>query len=117
MGSFLSLPEPFPTSSDVANLSVLGHDLATGYCGRGPLEAASQGILLGTNQLAFRCSLVNVSDEGIVQDYSAGQISTPEAVELLEALNATLGSDKVRFAPGVAYRNLLILTGDEFSPM
>jgi 2,3-bisphosphoglycerate-independent phosphoglycerate mutase len=116
LGTFRALPEPFPTSSDVANLSVLGHDLATGYCGRGPLEAASQGILLGTNQMAFRCSLVNVSDDGIVQDYSAGQITTPEAVELIEALQTALGSEKVRFAPGVAYRNLLILTGDEFSP-
>nr|HQH11849.1 phosphoglycerate mutase [Candidatus Sumerlaeota bacterium] len=43
-GSFLTLPDGFPTSSDVANLSVLGYDLATCYTGRGPLEAGAQGI-------------------------------------------------------------------------
>ncbi len=35
-GTFLTLPAGFPTSSDVANMSVLGYDLAKFYCGRGP---------------------------------------------------------------------------------
>ncbi|MDY5954102.1 MAG: phosphoglycerate mutase, partial [Kiritimatiellia bacterium] len=53
-GTLLTLPDGFPTSSDVANMSVLGCDLATELCGRGPLEAASQGIQLGANDLCFR---------------------------------------------------------------
>ena len=50
-GTLLTLPEPFPTSSDVANMSVLGCDLTTEYCGRGVLEAASQGISLGKHDI------------------------------------------------------------------
>ena len=34
-GTLRTLPEGFPTSSDVANMSVMGCDLASEYCGRG----------------------------------------------------------------------------------
>ncbi|HOE64080.1 MAG TPA: cofactor-independent phosphoglycerate mutase [Candidatus Sumerlaeota bacterium] len=113
-GSFLTLPDGFPTSSDVANLSVLGYDLATCYTGRGPLEAGAQGIDLAPNQIALRCNLITVLD-GVIEDYSGGHISNEDAAELMNAMQEKFGSDKVRFYPGVSYRNLLILTGDEFS--
>jgi 2,3-bisphosphoglycerate-independent phosphoglycerate mutase len=45
--------------------------------------------------------------------YSAGHISTDEAKRLIEALNESLGSDKLRFYPGVGYRHLLKLKGHE----
>ena len=44
-GTLLTLPEGFPTSSEVANMSVLGCDLPTEYCGRGALEAAGRGAV------------------------------------------------------------------------
>ena len=46
-GTFLSLPDGFPTSSDAANMSVLGYSLAQFYPGRGPIEAVAQGISSG----------------------------------------------------------------------
>lgn len=113
-GTFLTLPEGFPTSSDVANMSVLGGDLATEICGRGPLEAASQGITLAPDQIAFRMNLVSVDDDGILRDFSGGHIPQHDAEDAIALLNKELGSEKIRFAPGVSYRNLLILTGDEF---
>jgi len=113
-GTLLTLPDGFPTSSDVANLSVLGYDLATCYSGRGPLEAASQGILLGPDEIAFRCNLITERD-GVLDEYSGGHLSTEEAVDLVGTLNQAFGSDRVRFHPGVSYRNLLILRGKEFS--
>jgi len=113
-GSFLTLPDGFPTSSDVANLSVLGYDLASCYTGRGPLEAAAQGIDLLPNQVAFRCNLITVKD-GILEDYSGGHISNEEARELISCLNENLGSETVHFYPGVSYRNLLIVTGEKIS--
>jgi len=115
-GTFLTLPEGFPTSSDVANMSVLGGNLATELCGRGPLEAASQGITLAPNQIAFRMNLVSVDDHGILCDFSGGHIAQCDAEEAIALLNKALGSEKIRFAPGVSYRNLLILTGAEFTP-
>ena len=114
-GTMLTLPAGFPTSSDVANMSVLGCDLATELCGRGPLEAASQGIRLGADDIAFRMNLVTVDKDGILRDFSGGHISQPDAVEAVRLLNEKLGTDTIRFYPGVSYRNLLILSGPEYS--
>ena len=114
-GTFLTLPVGFPTSSDVANMSVLGGDLATELCGRGPLEAASQGITLATNEIAFRVNLVSIDEQGILRDFSGGHISQKDSKETIALLNTNLGSEKIRFAPGVSYRTLLILTGCEFN--
>ncbi|MCL1920835.1 MAG: 2,3-bisphosphoglycerate-independent phosphoglycerate mutase [Kiritimatiellaeota bacterium] len=114
-GTMLTLPDGFPTSSDVANMSVLGCDLATELCGRGPLEAASQGIALDADDVAFRMNLVTLDDGGILRDFSGGHIAQPDAEETIALLNAELGTDKIRFCPGVSYRNLLILSGAAFS--
>ena len=113
-GTFLTLPEGFPTSSDVANLSVLGYDLSQCYTGRGPLEAGAQGINLAENQIAFRCNLITVKD-GLIEDYSGGHISNDDARELMTSLEEKFGTGDVRFYPGVSYRNLMILTGEQFS--
>ncbi|MBP5319369.1 MAG: 2,3-bisphosphoglycerate-independent phosphoglycerate mutase [Kiritimatiellae bacterium] len=115
-GTMLTLPDGFPTSSDVANMSVLGCDLATELCGRGPLEAASQGIPTGPHDLIFRMNLVTVDGQGILRDFSGGHIAQADAVESIRLLNDELGSEAVRFYPGVSYRNLLVLSGEAFSP-
>ncbi len=114
-GTMLTLPEGFPTSSDVANMSVLGCDLATELCGRGPLEAASQGIPLGPNDIAFRMNLVTVDADGILRDFSGGHIAQADAEEAIRLLNDALGTGSIRFYPGVSYRNLLVLSGPEYS--
>ena len=114
-GTFLTLPEGLPTSSDVANMSVLGFYPEHNYPGRGPIEAVSQGILLGPDDIAWRCNLVTVSPEGILVDYSAGHIDNEISVRIMAGLQQELGSGKVSFYPGVSYRNLLVLHGSEFS--
>ncbi len=113
-GTFLSLPDGFPTSSDVANMSVLGYDLAKYYPGRGPIEAVSQGIDLKNNEIAWRCNLITVKNDKIY-DYSAGHIKEDIAQQLISDIQKEFGNDKVSFVSGVSYRNLLILHGDEFS--
>ena len=114
-GTFLTLPEGLPTSSDVANMSVLGFYPERNYPGRGPIEAASQQIELAPDDIAWRCNLVTADDE-YLRDYSAGHIENDRATQLMAALQREFGSDKVTFHPGVSYRNLLILHGSEFSP-
>ena len=113
-GTLLTIPEPFPSSSDAANLSVMGYDLAENYCGRGPIEAASKGIELKEDEIAFRCNLITINKD-ILEDYSAGQIDQKSTENLIDLLNKELGSEKVIFYAGVSYRNLLILKGEEFS--
>jgi len=113
-GTFLSLPEGYPTSSDAANMSVLGYSLPDCYPGRGPLEAVSQGIELGENDFAWRCNLVNAAND-IMVDYSSGHIKNEISSQLIYALKKEFDDDKLTFYPGLSYRNLLILHGDEFS--
>ena len=85
-GTFLSLPEGFPTSSDAANMSVLGYSLARFYPGRGPIEAVSQHIDLKADDIAWRCNLVHVDENGILVDYSAGHIDNKISSKLMKEL-------------------------------
>ncbi len=114
-GTFLALPEGFPTSSDAANMSVLGYNLAKFYPGRGPIEAVSQGIALADDDIAWRCNLVYVDEQGILVDYSAGHIDNAVSSRLMRDLQQEFGSAEATFHPGVSYRNLLVLHGNKFS--
>ena len=113
-GLFRSLPEGFPTSSDVANMSVLGYDPAVYYSGRGPLEALSRGIDLAEDDLAWRCNLIGV-DGDVLADYSAGHIENNEAHRLIEDLGKEFISEDFTFYPGVSYRNILLTHGKKFT--
>ena len=114
-GTFLTLPDGLPTSSDVANMSVLGFQPELNYPGRGPIEAASQGIELADDDVAWRCNLVYVSDDGVLRDYSAGHLSDDDSKILMAALKEEFDSPEVTFHHGVSYRNLLVLHGKKFS--
>ena len=64
--------------------------------------------------MAFRCNLVNLVDSGgalVMDDYSAGHISTDEAAELVKALDKELSGANVRFYPGTSYRHLMVWEG------
>lgn len=114
VGEFLSLPDGFPTSSDVANMSVLGYELDKYYSGRGSLEAVSQGIEMTPDDIAWRCNLIRV-EGGVLTDYSAGHIDNAASRRLMNDLQAEFGGAEFSFHPGVSYRNLLITHGAEFS--
>ncbi len=106
-GLAINVPEGYPPGSDVANMSVMGYDPALYYSGRAPLEAASMDIPLGSNDVAFRCNLITIKD-GLIADHSAGHITSEEARELIEAVDAELGSEELKFYPGISYRHLLV---------
>ncbi len=117
-GLVKTIPEGYPPGSDVANLSVFGYDPAACYSGRSPLEAASMGVELAPVDVAFRLNLVYlVAHYGklYMGDFSAGHISTPEAQQLIEALQEELGDDEFRFYPGISYRHLLVWRGGKTS--
>lgn len=111
VGLVKTIPAGLPAGSDVANLSILGYDPTRYYTGRAPIEAAAQKIELKDDQTAFRCNLVTVKDNVMV-DYSADHISTEEAKELIKAVNEILGDGELTFYPGVSYRHLLVIKGD-----
>lgn len=108
VGLVCTVPAGMEPSSACACLSILGYDPKVYYKGRGAIEAVSVGVPLDEGDLVFRSNLVSVSD-GRMASYSAGYITTPEARELISALNKELGSGEVRFYVGTSYRNLLVL--------
>jgi 2,3-bisphosphoglycerate-independent phosphoglycerate mutase len=114
-----TIPQGFPPGSDVANLSVLGYDPHVYHSGRAPLEAASIGISLLPDDVAFRCNLVTLGDgeDPVMEDYSAGHISSQEAGLLIDDLNAFAGSDECRFYSGVSYRNIMVWKGGSLKVM
>jgi len=101
------IPIRMTPASDVANLSILGYNPRKFYTGRGPLEAANMDIDLKDDEVAFRCNLVTVSDNKIL-DYSAGHISSQEAQTLINDLNSKLSTPDITFYAGVSYRHLVI---------
>ena len=102
-----TVPDGFPPGSDVANMSILGYDPAVYYSGRAPLEAASMGVALEADDVAFRCNLITI-ENGTIKDYSAGHISSDEAEILIDTLDSELSTEKVRFYPGISYRHLIV---------
>ncbi|MBI5345262.1 MAG: cofactor-independent phosphoglycerate mutase [Deltaproteobacteria bacterium] len=110
-GMFATVPEGYPPGSDVANLSIFGYDPRKFYTGRAPLEAASIGVKLNKNDVAFRCNLVTlIHKDGstVMGDYSSGHIPTDEAGELIKTLDKELSGRGVRFYPGTGYRHLMV---------
>lgn len=116
LGMVKTVQDGMKPGSDVANLSVMGYDTKKCYSGRSPLEAASIGVPLRDSDVTFRCNLVTLSDEEnygdkTMIDYSAGEITTEEAAELIKAVAAELDTDAIKFYPGISYRHLTVWDG------
>jgi 2,3-bisphosphoglycerate-independent phosphoglycerate mutase len=112
LGLVKTIPDGFEPGSDVANLSLLGYDPKRYHTGRAPFEAASMGVKLRHQQVAYRMNLVTLEvrsqDEIIMRSHSSGDISTEEARPLVDALKQGLSRPGIDIYPGVAYRHLLV---------
>ena len=117
LGLTRTIPRGLPPGSDVGTMSVLGYDPARYHTGRSPIEAASMGVELGPDDVAFRCNLVTLETlEGgseIMRDFAGGHPPTEEAAEIVRDLQRALGRDGLEFHPGVSYRHLLVWRGGE----
>jgi len=109
-GMLDTIPKGFAPGSEIANLSVLGYNVAKVFEGRGSLEAASMGISIEPGEMAMRCNLICI-ENGKIKNHSAGHISNEEAFELIQFLQKELGNEKINFYPGVSYRHLLKVKG------
>ncbi len=116
LGMCKTVQDGMKPGSDVANLSVMGYDTKKCYTGRSPLEAASIGVKMLDDDVTFRTNLVTLSDEEnyadkTMLDYSAGEITTEESTQLIEAIAKELDTDKIKFYPGISYRHLCVWNG------
>ncbi len=112
-GRFITIPLGMPTGSAIANLSILGYNSRVCFQGRGVLEAASMGVKLDSEDVAFRCNLICVRNNRI-KSHSGGHITTEEAKGLIRIVNHKLGTEHIKFYSGVSYRHLLVLKGEGF---
>ncbi len=108
VGRAAVIPEGMPPGSDVGNMAIFGYDPTRFHTGRAPIEAAALGLELRPDQVAYRCNLVTVGDDGTMVDFAGGHPSTDEATEVILALDAALGGDGVSFHPGVQYRHIMV---------
>jgi len=106
--------------------AILGYDPKKYYQGPGPLEAASLGVAVGEHDVVYRCTMVSLRADAqsgskgglneikklgphvVMDDATAGLISTEEARELIEAINEQLGSEMIQFYPGLGHRHLMV---------
>jgi len=112
IGLVRTIPDGFNPGSEIANLSIFGYDPILYYTGRGPLEAASLGVKLSADDIAFRCNLVTLKFEGnkiVMEDFSAGHITDAEAKKVILDLNKEMATNEIRFYSGVSYRHLMVL--------
>jgi len=103
-----NIPKGMEPGSDVAAVSIFGYDPKKYYTGRGPLEAASLGVKLAKNDIAFRCNLVTVKG-GKMESFTAHHIATAEAQQLIAKLNKEIGEKGIKFYPGLSYRHLIVI--------
>jgi 2,3-bisphosphoglycerate-independent phosphoglycerate mutase len=114
-GLLRTVPEDLNPGSDTAILSILGYDPMRFCTGRGAFEAASRGIQLKENDVAFRCNLITERD-GILIDHSGGHIKSRESSQLIEAVKKTCEKpNEIEFFSGLDYRHFLILRNSPLS--
>ncbi len=125
VGLCKTVPDGMKPGSDVANMSVLGFAPNKFYTGRSPLEAVSMGIDLKPTDVTLRCNLVTLSDDEPYEnktmlDYSAGEITTAEAAELIDYLKKEFDDERLTLHAGISYRHCLVvkdgITGHNLTP-
>ena len=112
--------------SGLTGTSILGYEPKKYYQGPGPLEAASLGVAVGEHDVVYRCTMVTLKAEPqpaakpgagdlkklgphiMMEDATAGLITSEEARELIDAVNEQLGSETIQFYPGSGHRHLMV---------
>ncbi len=120
LGSVVNCPKEFEPGSATAILSIFGVDPLDYYHGRGPLEAAAQGIALRDGDMACRCNMVALSDgdepyaERRILSHSAGSIEAEDSDALVTALWASeeFGALAEKYGcaiyPGSSFRHFMV---------
>lgn len=112
LGLVATIPDGMPPGSDVGTMTMLGYDPALYHTGRAPIEAASQGIDLGSDDVVFRMNLVSLKPAAggamVMNDFTSGHISSEEAAKMVADIERQLGGDGIEFHNGVSYRHLMV---------
>lgn len=110
--------------SGLTGTAILGYDPKIYYQGPGPFEAASLEVNVTEHDVVYRCTMVTLKAEPgakgassdikklgphvVMEDATAGLISTEEARGLIDAANEQLGSETIQFYPGAGHRHIMV---------
>ena len=121
LGSVVNCPKEFEPGSATAIMSIFGASPLQYYHGRGPLEAAAQGIKLADGDMACRCNMVALEDadkpysERRILSHSAGSIDGETSDALISALWASpafaaLAKEyDIEINPGSSFRHFAVM--------
>lgn len=103
-----------PVGTDMGHLVLFGNHPSV-YPGRGPIEAAGEGMDLQEGDIAFRCNFSTRIDNNVILDRRAGRIR--EGTKLLEQAihNMHIEDVTVLFKAATEHRAVLILRGEGLS--
>ncbi|HPQ52089.1 MAG TPA: cofactor-independent phosphoglycerate mutase [Spirochaetota bacterium] len=107
LGVTKTVPEGMSPGSDTANLSVFGYDPQKYYTGRAPLEALNMGIELGPGDVAFRCNIVTLEGDVLV-DFSADHIESEFSEIVINEMKKYFPVKGIEYYAGVSYRNIVV---------
>ena len=126
LGLLVAAPDNVRQGRGLMGTTILGYDPKKYYQGPGPLEAASLGVAIGDHDVVYCCTMVTLRADAqsgskgglneikklgphvVMDDATAGLISTEEARELIDAINEQLGSEMIQFYPGLGHCHLMV---------
>jgi len=111
-------------ASGLTGTAILGYDPKKYYQGPGPFEATSLEVNVTEHDVVYCCTMVTLMAEPgtkggsadikklgphvVMEDATAGLITTEEARELIDAANEQLGSEMIQFYPGLGHRHVMV---------
>ena len=122
LGRVRTCPTGMPPGSDVAFLSLLGHNPKACYRGRSPLEAAGEEISLAEDEVSFRMNLATISgsyEGGVMASYNGdgidGEDARAIASDLVKApeFAGLMDKAKMRITVTPTFRHIAVVKADD----
>lgn len=120
LGSVINCPGEFEPGSATAIMSIFGASPLEYYHGRGPLEAAAQGVQLRDGDMACRCNMVSLEDGDMpyekrrILSHSGGSIEGDISDRLITELwaspefSALAEKYRISITPGSSFRHFAV---------
>jgi 2,3-bisphosphoglycerate-independent phosphoglycerate mutase len=123
LGQIVFPADGCPHEVECLQMALLGYAPKKLYPGLASLEAAGLGVHVGEHDIVFRCWMVTfragaqpgkdldlkkLTPQLVMDDATAGGISSEESRELIDAINEQLGSEAIQFYPGDGHRHLMV---------
>ncbi len=117
-GSVVTVPETLEVGGEVSGLSLLGYDPEKHWMSPAQLEAQALGVAVGEGEIPLCCDFIILQashNDMIMKDFTAGQLSSEQALSLVEALNEQIEDDTLTFHAGRGHHNLLVIKTPPFA--